>query len=180
MTFPLKLSFTTEKAYDITYVRLKFSSPRPESFAIYKKFRENPWEEDPDPEGGWIPWQFYSASCRDMFGVPESTSIIQPTEEDDRYSTRKLGEDRALCTSEFSDISPLTGGNVAFATLDGRPGAFNFDNNRELQHWVSATDIRSLVLTYILISGSNCLWFPEFLSSVSTLSETRSSWTRKC
>ena len=81
-----------------------------------------------------------------MFGVPESTSIIQPTEEDDRYGARKLGEDRALCTSEFSDISPLTGGNVAFATLDGRPGAFNFDNNRELQHWVSATDIRLLYL----------------------------------
>ena len=77
-----------------------------------------------------------------MFGVPESTSIIQPTEEDDRYLARKLGEDRALCTSEFSDISPLTGGNVAFTTLDGRPGAFNFDINRELQHWVSATDIK--------------------------------------
>ena len=58
------------------------------------------------------------------------------------YENRKLGEDRALCTSEFSDISPLTGGNVAFATLDGRPGAYNFDHNQELQHWVSATDIR--------------------------------------
>ena len=32
-----------------------------------------------------------------------------------------VGEDRALCTSEFSDISPLTGGNVAFSTLEGRP-----------------------------------------------------------
>ena len=81
-----------------------------------------------------------------MFGVPESTSIIQP-KQDDMYGARKLGEDRALCTSEFSDISPLTGGNVAFATLDGRPGALNFDHNRELQHWVSATDIRWRILT---------------------------------
>lgn len=58
------------------------------------------------------------------------------------FDYKKLREDRALCTSEFSDISPLTGGNVAFATLDDRPGAYNFDHNRELQNWVSATDIR--------------------------------------
>ena len=62
--------------------------------------------------------------------------------EGDTQYAQKVGEDRALCTSEFSDISPLSGGNVAFATLDGRPGAYNFDHNRELQYWVSATDIR--------------------------------------
>ena len=149
-----------DKAYDITYVRLKFSSPRPESFAIYKKFRREPWKEDPDPDNGWIPWQFYSASCRDTYGVPESTSIIQPTNEEEA-GYRKLGEDRALCTSEFSDISPLTGGNVAFATLDGRPGAYNFDHNQELQHWVSATDIRfiSFILLYEKIKMSLVLEF---------------------
>ena len=62
-----------DKAYDITYVRLKFASPRPESFAIYKKFRNEPWKEDEDPDGGWIPWQFYSASCRDTYG--ESSTL---------------------------------------------------------------------------------------------------------
>lgn len=51
-------------------------------------------------------------------------------------------ETRALCTSEFSDISPLTGGEVAFPTLEGRPSAYNFDNSKELQDWVTATDIR--------------------------------------
>ena len=40
-------------------------------------------------------------------------------------------------------IIMLMPGNVAYATLDGRPGAYNFDHNQELQHWVSATDIRS-------------------------------------
>ena len=132
----------SEKAFDITYVRLKFSSPRPESFAIYKKIRNEPWKPDPDPENGWIPWQYYSASCMDTYRVPESLSIIQPIYEGDTQYAQKVGEDRALCTSEFSDISPLSGGNVAFATLDGRPGAYNFDHNRELQYWVSATDIR--------------------------------------
>ena len=125
---------------------MKFASPRPESFAIYKKFRNDPWTEDPDPDGGWIPWQFYSASCRDTYDVPDALSILRPTEEEEEMGYRRLGEDRALCTSDFSDISPLSGGNVAFATLDGRPGAFNFDHNQELQHWVSATDIRFRIL----------------------------------
>eukprot|EP00092_Neocalanus_flemingeri_P012243 GFUD01013199.1.p1 GENE.GFUD01013199.1~~GFUD01013199.1.p1 ORF type:complete len:1692 (+),score=371.26 GFUD01013199.1:452-5527(+) len=138
----VNLTINMRKAFDITYVRLKFSSPRPESFAIYKKVRNEPWNPDPDPENGWIPWQFYSASCRDTYRVPESLSIIQPQNEGDTRYAQKVGEDRALCTSEFSDISPLSGGNVAFATLDGRPGAYNFDHNRELQYWVSATDIR--------------------------------------
>ena len=46
----------------------------------------------------------------------------------------------AICNCSMIIIMP---GNVAYATLDGRPGAYNFDHNQELQHWVSATDIRS-------------------------------------
>ena len=93
------------------------------------------WSED------WEPWQYYSAYCEDAFRVPDLTSIIQPRAGPSGRAQR-VGEARALCTSELSDISPLTGGNVAFSTLDGRPGAYNFDHNNELQDWVSATDIR--------------------------------------
>uniref|UniRef100_A0A4W5K5N4 Laminin, gamma 3 n=1 Tax=Hucho hucho TaxID=62062 RepID=A0A4W5K5N4_9TELE len=39
------------------------------------------------------------------------------------------------------DISPLTGGNVAFSTLEGRPSAYNFDQSAVLQEWVTATDL---------------------------------------
>uniref|UniRef100_A0A671X8X7 Laminin, gamma 3 n=1 Tax=Sparus aurata TaxID=8175 RepID=A0A671X8X7_SPAAU len=39
------------------------------------------------------------------------------------------------------DISPLTGGNVAFSTLEGRPSAYNFDQSLVLQEWVTATDL---------------------------------------
>lgn len=38
------------KAFDITYVRILFYSPRPESFSIYKRSCE---------ECPWIPYQFY-------------------------------------------------------------------------------------------------------------------------
>lgn len=63
----------------------------------------------------------YSATCRDTYGLPDSNFV------------RRDDEKRALCTSEFSDISPLTGGNVAFSTLEGRPSAYNFDESKELQ-----------------------------------------------
>ena len=55
---------------------------------------------------------------------------------------KKIREDRALCTSEFSDMTPLQGGNVPFSTLAGRPSIYNFEHSPELQSWVSATDIK--------------------------------------
>lgn len=124
--FPNQVNITLRlgKAFDITYVRLFFHSPRPESFAIFKRGTED--EE-------WTPYQYYSATCRDTYGIPDSTYV------------RKDDETRALCTSEFSDISPLTGGNVAFSTLEGRPSAYNFENSSKLQEWVTATDIRIIL-----------------------------------
>jgi len=63
-----------------------------------------------------------SATCRDTYGLPDSS-----------YTRKGPEETRALCTAEYSDISPLTGGNVAFSTLEGRPSAYNFDASPELQ-----------------------------------------------
>ena len=39
-------------------------------------------------------------------------------------------------------MTPLSGGNVAFSTLEGREGAYDFENSPELQEWVTATDIQ--------------------------------------
>jgi hypothetical protein len=47
----------------------------------------------------------------------------------------------AQCTREFSDISPLTGGDIAFSTLEGRPSAENFEESEVLQEWVTASEI---------------------------------------
>lgn len=120
--YPNQVNLTLKfgKAFDITYVRLLFNSPRPESFYISKKTSEN---------GPWIPYQYYSATCRDTYGLPDTTH------------TARGEETRALCTSEYADISPLRGGNVAFGTLEGRPSAYNFDSSPELQNWVTATEI---------------------------------------
>lgn len=107
------LPLSAGKAFDITYVRLKFHTSRPESFAIYKRTSEG---------SPWVPYQYYSSSCEKTYQKANRGFI-------------RTGQDeqQALCTDEFSDISPLTGGNVAFSTLEGRPSAYNFDNSPVLQ-----------------------------------------------
>ncbi|XP_014222768.1 laminin subunit gamma-1 isoform X2 [Trichogramma pretiosum] len=117
----VNLTLNLGKMFDITYVRVIFESPRPESWGIYKRRNEN---------SEWEPYQFYSLTCRDTYGLPESKETM-------------FGDDtRVLCTSEYSDIVPLSKGTVAFSTLEGRPGAYNFESNGELQEWVQATDLR--------------------------------------
>uniref|UniRef100_T1IVA6 Laminin subunit gamma-1 n=1 Tax=Strigamia maritima TaxID=126957 RepID=T1IVA6_STRMM len=142
---PLKVNLTLSlgKKFDITYVRLKFYSPRPESFAIYKRT-----DEDYD----WIPYQYYSGTCRDTYSRPDLSHVWT----DD--------ETQPLCTSDYSDISPLTGGNVAFSTLEGRPSANNFENSKVLQEWVTATDIR-ITLDRLNMFGDEVFGDPKVLKS---------------
>jgi hypothetical protein len=116
------------KAYDITYVRLKFQSPRPESFAIYKRTTS---------DSEWIPYQYYSASCEATYGVRRN-----------EYITRS-NEQLSICSPEYSDISPLSGGNIAFSTLEGRPSAYNFENSPVLQ----VCEFRPHVF-YLLVYGT--------------------------
>ncbi|XP_015449611.1 laminin subunit gamma-3 [Pteropus alecto] len=121
--YPTSVNITLRlgKAYEITYVRLKFHTSRPESFAVYKRSRAGaPWE----------PYQYYSASCQKTYGRPEG-QYLRPGQ-DERV---------AFCTSEFSDISPLSGGNVAFSTLEGRPSAYSFEDSPVLQEWVTSTEL---------------------------------------
>ena len=137
------LTLVLGKSFDITYVRLKFISPRPESFAIYKKTTL---------DGEWIPWQYYSGSCKSTYKLPEKAPILPGNEA------------VAQCTREFSDISPLTGGNIAFSTLDGRPSAENFEESEVLQEWVTAVAIR-VVLNRLNTFGDEVFGDPRVLKT---------------
>ncbi|GBN42422.1 Laminin-like protein lam-2, partial [Araneus ventricosus] len=108
----VNLTLDFRKSFDISYVRLRFYSSRPESFAIYKRTTL---------DSEWTPYQFYSATCNETYGIPDGTLVTREN------------ETLPLCTSEFSDLSPLTGGTVVFSTLEGRPGAYDFENNEKLQ-----------------------------------------------
>ena len=120
----INLTLNLGKSFDITYVQIKFRSSRPESFAIYKRTNEN---------SEWEPYQFYSSNCLKTYGVSSKEIVTR--------------ENQAipLCSEEYSDISPLTGGSVAYSTLEGRPNAYNFENDETLKEWVTATDIKTII-----------------------------------
>ncbi|KAM4556041.1 laminin subunit gamma-1 [Fundulus diaphanus] len=140
----INLTLHLGKAFDITYVRLKFHTSRPESFVIYKRSSEG---------GPWVPYQYYSGSCEKTY------------RKQNRGFIRTGGDEQeALCTDDFSDISPLTGGNVAFSTLEGRPSAYNFDHSPVLQDWVTATDIR-VTLNRLNTFGDEVFNDPKVLKS---------------
>ena len=76
----------------------------------------------------------------------------------------KVNEDRALCTSEYSEMDPLTNGDVPFSTLEGRPSVLNFEYNNALQNWVAATDIR-ISLDRLNTFGDEVFGDPKVLQS---------------
>ncbi|XP_041076808.1 netrin-1 [Polyodon spathula] len=115
------LTLSLGKKFEVTYVSLQFCSPRPESMAIYKSM---------DYGKSWVPFQFYSTQCRKMYNKPSKAAIT------------KQNEQEAICTDSHTDMHPLSGGLIAFSTLDGRPSAHDFDNSPVLQDWVTATDIK--------------------------------------
>ncbi|XP_009945386.1 PREDICTED: netrin-1-like, partial [Leptosomus discolor] len=115
------LTLSLGKKFEVTYVSLQFCSPRPESMAIHKSM---------DYGKTWVPFQFYSTQCRKMYNKPSRAAIT------------KQNEQEAVCTDSHTDVRPLSGGLIAFSTLDGRPTAHDFDNWPVLQDWVTATETR--------------------------------------
>lgn len=114
----LKLSLS--KKYELTYISLQFCSSRPESMGIYKST---------DYGKSWVPFQYYSSNCKKMYAKSPKGVVSRSNEQE------------ALCTEQYSNIEPLNGARVAFSTLEGRPSAYDFENNAILQDWVTATDI---------------------------------------
>ncbi|XP_065226711.1 laminin subunit gamma-1 [Planococcus citri] len=132
------------KAFDITFIHIVFKSLRPHSFALFKKTTE---------DGPWIALQYYSANCTEMYSLPDLN-----------YIRRGEDETKAFCTSEFSDVSPLTNGVIPFATLEGRPSAPEYDIRPEFWEWVSATDIR-ITLDRLNTFGDEIFKDPKVLKS---------------
>ncbi|KAK3556687.1 hypothetical protein QTP70_013440, partial [Hemibagrus guttatus] len=120
------LTLSLGKKFEVTYVSAQFCSLRPDSMAIFKSM---------DYGKTWVPFQFYSSQCRKVYNRPNRAVIT------------KQNEQEAVCTDAHQQQQPhhqqpVSGGLVAFSTLDGRPSAHDFDNSPVLQDWVTATDIR--------------------------------------
>lgn len=112
--YPVKIILDLGKTFDITYVRITFHSPRPQSFAIFKR-------SSTMKDAKWEPFQYYSRKCFKSYRVPPNQVVSR--------ADQKI----ALCSEKYSEIIPLSGGNVAFSTLEGRPDRYGFDSSPVLQ-----------------------------------------------
>lgn len=83
----------------------------------------------------WIPLQYYSNNCEEVFHKNSSSIITRSNEQE------------ALCIDTKSQYSSsISETRIAFSTLEGRPSAYEFDTSPVLQDWVTATDIKIVLL----------------------------------
>ncbi|XP_055329207.1 laminin subunit alpha-like [Paramacrobiotus metropolitanus] len=121
MEVNLTVDFNQE--FYIAYVVLKMgNAPRPEVWVL---------ERSSDYGKTFQPWQYFAdppSDCPLLFGVEPDQPIN--------------GDDDVLCTSKFSRIVPLEGGEILVSLVNDRPGSSNFLASPVLQNWLRATNIR--------------------------------------
>lgn len=103
------------------YVRMG-NSPRPGLWVL---------EKSKDYGKTWSPWQYFSDSasdCLTYFGVDSHKPIIR--------------DDSVICTTEYSKVVPLEGGEIPISILNNRPSAKHYFNSTLLQEWTRATNVR--------------------------------------
>ncbi|GFV46517.1 laminin subunit alpha-1 [Trichonephila clavipes] len=100
------ITLDLKQVFQIAYVIVKAAiSPRPGNWILEKSL------------DGLIykPWQYYAisdAECWEAFRVP-------PTMGKPRYRS----DDEVICTSHYSKLNPLEGGEIHTSLVSGRPGA---------------------------------------------------------
>ncbi|XP_075991137.1 laminin subunit alpha isoform X2 [Anticarsia gemmatalis] len=98
------------------------NSPRPGLWVL---------EKSTDYGKTFKPWQYFSDSpqdCERYFGKES----LQPITRDDSV----------ICSTEYSKIVPLEGGEIPISLLNNRPSANAYFNSTVLQEWTRATNVR--------------------------------------
>eukprot|EP00112_Aurelia_sp_Birch-Aquarium-sp1_P024817 Seg80.10 transcript_id=Seg80.10/GoldUCD/mRNA.D3Y31 product="Laminin subunit gamma-1" protein_id=Seg80.10/GoldUCD/D3Y31 len=145
---PVRIVLDLGKAFEVTYVRITFQSPRPYSFAIYKKISTV-------KDAKWIPFQYYSQDCKKQYGV-HSNQMGQMAPKDNQ----KL----AFCSDRNSGFLPFKGAKITFSPLRGRPDMYRFDKSPGLQEWVTVASLR-IDLDRLNTFGDEVLGDPNVLRS---------------
>ncbi|CAF2586100.1 unnamed protein product [Rotaria sp. Silwood2] len=124
----ISLILSLNKKFELTYISLQFCSDiKPDSMAIFKSM---------DMGLSWIPLQYYSNSCEEIFNKSSQGIITRSNEQE------------ALCIDTKLQLSSsISESRIAFSTLEGRPSAYEFDTSPVLQDWVTATDIKIVLLS---------------------------------
>ncbi|OQV14684.1 Laminin subunit alpha [Hypsibius exemplaris] len=121
MEVNLTIDFNQE--FHVAYILVTMgNSPRPEQWTL---------ERSTDYGKTWTAWQHFAdppSDCETYFGV-----------EPDQPLTK---DDQVVCTSKYSRLVPLEGGEIVVSLVNDRPGRDNFLTNFVLQNWTKATNVR--------------------------------------
>ncbi|XP_023289722.1 laminin subunit alpha, partial [Orussus abietinus] len=119
----VNLTINLGQEFHVAYVYVRMgNSPRPGLWIL---------EKSKDYGKTWSPWQYFSDSdsdCLTYFGVDSHTPITR--------------DDSVICTTEYSKIVPLEGGEIPISILNNRPSAKHYFNSTLLQEWTRATNVR--------------------------------------
>ncbi|KAK6025324.1 laminin EGF-like protein, partial [Ostertagia ostertagi] len=101
----VNVTIDLRQEYQVAYVVVKMgNAPRPGTWVLEKSLDGIHYD----------PWQYYATSdaeCMRQFGVPATTGV-----------PRFQRDDEVHCTSEYSKITPLEGGEIHTSLVNGRPG----------------------------------------------------------
>ncbi|KAF7271317.1 hypothetical protein GWI33_015789 [Rhynchophorus ferrugineus] len=119
----VNLTIDLGQEFHVAYVYIYMAnSPRPGLWIL---------EKSADYGKTYTPWQYFSDSpsdCETYFGK----ETLHPITKDDSV----------ICTTEYSKIVPLEGGEIPVALLNNRPSATHYFNSTVLQEWTRATNVR--------------------------------------
>ncbi|XP_017881365.1 laminin subunit alpha [Ceratina calcarata] len=119
----VNLTINLGQEFHVAYVYVKMAnSPRPGLWVL---------EKSKDYGKTWSPWQYFSDTvndCLTYFGVDSHKPITR--------------DDSVICTTEYSQIVPLEGGEIPISILNNRPSAKHYFNSTLLQEWTRATNVR--------------------------------------
>ncbi|XP_063394216.1 laminin subunit alpha [Cydia fagiglandana] len=123
----VNLTIDLGQEFHVAYVFIKMgNSPRPGLWAL---------EKSTDYGKTFTPWQYFSDSrqdCERYFGAQSLEPITR--------------DDSVICSTEYSKIVPLSGGEIPISLLNYRPSALNYFNSSVLQAWTRATTVRLRLL----------------------------------
>uniref|UniRef100_A0A7I4XW57 Laminin subunit alpha-2 n=1 Tax=Haemonchus contortus TaxID=6289 RepID=A0A7I4XW57_HAECO len=119
----VNVTIDLRQEYQVAYVVVKMgNAPRPGTWVLEKSLDGIHYE----------PWQYFATSdaeCMRQFGVPATTGV-----------PRFERDDEVHCTSEYSKITPLEGGEIHTSLVNGRPGVEK--PSVELQKFTRARFVR--------------------------------------
>ncbi|XP_026331928.1 laminin subunit alpha isoform X2 [Hyposmocoma kahamanoa] len=123
----VNLTIDLGQEFHVAYVFVRMgNSPRPGLWAL---------EKSSDYGKTFKPWMYFSDSpqdCERYFGKES----LQPITRDDSV----------ICSTEYSKIVPLEGGEIPISLLTYRPSANMYFNSSVLQEWTRATNVRLRLL----------------------------------